>query len=271
MVRHEVVKGYAKKIKKGGNEMNLNLKTLSTLLVIFFLLVTQSINADNNYELVDSSDLSFDITFENNLYNGVVTKFYNPVTKSSGVYVKIKNTTITSFTCNGQKLEVKNNKIDDGFVETTKYGNMKIGLYGPPPHEVIVWLTPEQKTTLQELISSKQKQEIPPHSGKALVGNEAEKKYEPDQALVKASFKKAKELGHNPIPVFVKKKGGNIIITGGVMMSIRNGRQTWVENDMLINVGEFSIPVGDFKVSKGEYAIVKGNKFVKQAGKIIPD
>lgn len=142
--------------------MNFIVKTFSTLLVISVLLVTQSVNADNNYELVDSSELSFDVTCENNLYNGVVTEFYNPVTKSSELYIKIKNTTITSFTCNGQKLELKNNKIDDGFVETTKYGNIKMGLYGPPPHETIVWLTSEQKIALQELISSKQKKEILP-------------------------------------------------------------------------------------------------------------
>ena len=96
-------------------------------------------------------------------------------------------------------------------------------------------------------------------------------KYKPDQALVQASFKRAKELGHNPIPMYVEKKEGNIIITGGAMMSIRNSRQTCVENDMVINVGEFSITVADFKLLKGEYAVVKGEKFVKQAGKITSD
>lgn len=105
----------------------------------------------------------------------------------------------------------------------------------------------------------------------AICGDKEEEKYKPDQALVQASFKKAKELGHNPIPMYVEKEGGNIIITGGAMMSIRNNRQTCVENDMVINVGEFSLPVADFNLLKGEYAVVKGGKFVKQAGKIISD
>ena len=98
-----------------------------------------------------------------------------------------------------------------------------------------------------------------------------EEKYKPDQTLVQASFKKAKELGHNPIPMYVEKEGGDIIITGGAMMSIRNGRQTCVENDMIINVGEFPLPVADFNLLKGEYAVVKGGKFVKQSGKITSD
>lgn len=96
-------------------------------------------------------------------------------------------------------------------------------------------------------------------------------KYKPDQALVQASFKKAKELGHNPIPMYIKKEGGNIIITGGAVMSIRNGRQTCVENDMVINVGEVSLPVAGFNLSKGEFAVVKNGKFVKQAEKITSD
>jgi len=105
-------------------------------------------------------------------------------------------------------------------------------------------------------------------SSNAISADKSEEKYKPDQALVQASFKKAKELGHNPIPMYVEKEGGNIFIAAGVMMSIRNGRQTCVENDMVINVGEFPFPVSDIKLFKGEYAVVKNGKFVKQAGKI---
>ena len=104
-----------------------------------------------------------------------------------------------------------------------------------------------------------------------ICGDKKEEKYKPDQALVQASFKKAKDLGHNPLPMYVEKEGGNIIITGGAMMSIRNNRQTCVENDMVINVGEFPFPVSDIKLLKGEYAVVKNGKFVKQAGKITSD
>ena len=95
-------------------------------------------------------------------------------------------------------------------------------------------------------------------------------KYKPDQKLVQAAKKKAEELGYNPIPMFVESEGGNIMITGGAMLSIRNGRQTYVEKDMIINVGEFPIPVQGFKINKGEYAVVLGGKFVKQDGKIEP-
>lgn len=133
--------------------MKLNFKILSSLFAISFLLVSSSANAADNYEYVDSSELSFEVTFENNLYNGTVTEFINPVTERSGLYIKIKDTIITSFTCNGQNIEIKNNKINDSIVETTKYGKIKIGLWGQQSNDVIVWLTPEQKKALQELVS----------------------------------------------------------------------------------------------------------------------
>ena len=98
-----------------------------------------------------------------------------------------------------------------------------------------------------------------------------EDKYKPDKALVDACFKKAKELGYNPIPVYRTEEGGGIAITGGVKLTIRNGRQTFVENDMVINVGEFPIPVSDFEISKGEYAVLKAGKWVKQDGIISSD
>lgn len=104
----------------------------------------------------------------------------------------------------------------------------------------------------------------------AFCGDKSEE-YKPNDDLVKASFKKAKELGHNPIPMYLEKKGGNIIITGGAMLSIRNGRQAYDENDMVINVGEFPISVADFKLLKGEFAVVRDGKFLKQTGKIISD
>ena len=136
--------------------MKVNLKILlSSLLVISFLIVVSSANAASDYEYVDSSDLSFKVSFENNLYNGTVTEFINPVTKSSGLYVKIDDTKITSLTCNGKNIELKNNKINDSFVETIKYGKIKIGLWGQGSNDVIVWLKPDQKKAFKELCSSK--------------------------------------------------------------------------------------------------------------------
>lgn len=101
----------------------------------------------------------------------------------------------------------------------------------------------------------------------ALCG-ETEKKYEPDKAIIEASKKTAKELGYNPIPVFVKKKGGSNFVTGGVRLSIRNGRLAFVDGDMVINVGQLAVTVADVTLSKCEYAVVKGGKLVKQAGRI---
>jgi hypothetical protein len=96
-------------------------------------------------------------------------------------------------------------------------------------------------------------------------------KYKPDKALVDESFKKAKGMGYNPIPVYMVEEGGSIAITGGVKLTIRNGRQTFVENDMIINVGEFPIPVSDHNISKGEFAVMKAGKWVKQDGIISSD
>jgi hypothetical protein len=100
------------------------------------------------------------------------------------------------------------------------------------------------------------------------VSIEAADNSEPDQALIKASFKKASELKHNAIPLYVKSKEGNIIITGGAMVSIGNNKFGLAENDMAVNVGEFPIKVGGFTLLKGEYVVVKTGKIVKQPGKI---
>ena len=102
-------------------------------------------------------------------------------------------------------------------------------------------------------------------------GDKSGENYKPNEALVQAAFKKAKELGHNALPMYVEKEGGNNITMGGTTKSIRNGRQTCVENDMVINVGEFPFPVGDLKLLKGEFAVVKDGKFVKNTKKITSD
>jgi len=60
-------------------------------------------------------------------------------------------------TCNGQNIELKNNKINDSFVETIKYGKIKMGFWGQGSNDVIVWLKPEQKNAFKALGSSKWK------------------------------------------------------------------------------------------------------------------
>ena len=116
----------------------------------------------------------------------------------------------------------------------------------------------------QELLASPGKGKITATRSKIEIGD----KIGPDQALIKLSFDKAKELGHNGVPIFVRKKGGNVIIVGGAVFSIGNNQAQWAENDMIINVGEFSIPFGGFTIEKGEYAVVINGSPVKQPGKI---
>jgi hypothetical protein len=107
-----------------------------------------------------------------------------------------------------------------------------------------------------------------------VICGDTEEKYKPDQALAEASCKKAKELGHNPILLFVDE-GRNIMITSAknceVIFNIGNSQFEPVENDMLINVGEIPFPIDGINLSKGEYAVVKGGKIVKQIGKITSD
>ena len=91
--------------------MKLYPSILSLLLVILFFLSVLNVNAAENYKYVDPSDLSFEVTFKDDLYNGTVVEFMNPVTKNSGLYVKIVNTIITSLKCNGQSIEIKNNNM----------------------------------------------------------------------------------------------------------------------------------------------------------------
>lgn len=134
--------------------MKCYLKILLTL-AISLIMFASNANAAEKYKYVDSSELAFKIEFENNLYSGTATEFVNPVTKQSGLYIKLNDTKITSFTCNGKKVELKNNKIIDGFVETMKYGKIKLGLWGQMSNNLIVWLKPEQKKAFQELISLK--------------------------------------------------------------------------------------------------------------------
>jgi len=113
----------------------------------------------------------------------------------------------------------------------------------------------------------------------ALCG-EGEKNNEPKSAIIEASKSKAKELGYNPIAVYMKEKGGSLSITGGARLHVENNRQTFVEGDMVINVGELPVSFADFPLLdsftpsdkiillKNEYAVLKGGKFTKQTEKI---
>jgi hypothetical protein len=110
--------------------------------------------------------------------------------------------------------------------------------------------------------------------------DEGGKNYQPENAVIEASKEKAKELGYNPIPVYMKEGDDGLSITGGAILQVKNFRQTFVEGDMVINVGELSVPFVNFPLlddfnaprkiilSKGEYAVLKDGQFAKQTGKI---
>lgn len=90
----------------------------------------------------------------------------------------------------------------------------------------------------------------------------------PDQALAQAAFKKAKELGYRPKVMYLEKEGDlekKMIQNGQVIL------YSDLENDMVVNVGEFPFTISDIKLLKGEYVIFKNGKFIKQAGKITAD
>lgn len=103
----------------------------------------------------------------------------------------------------------------------------------------------------------------------AISGDKPIEKYKPDQALVQASKKIAKEHGYSCTFLYKEKKEGNIKMFG--IMHIRSGEQSFDENDMLVNVGDIPVKVGVFNLLKGEYVVVKGGKFVKQSGKVTSD
>ncbi len=91
----------------------------------------------------------------------------------------------------------------------------------------------------------------------------------PDQTIIEKSKITAMSLGLNPIPVYIEEEKGEIVFTGGASLTIRDGQYTYIENDMVINVGKLSVPFADFHLLTGEYAVVKSGRFIKQTNKII--
>ena len=120
----------------------------------------------------------------------------------------------------------------------------------------------------QELLASPAKGKIAATPAKVETGD----KFGPDQALIKASFAKAKELGYNGIPIYVRT-GGNIVICAGAMFNMVNNQFQWTDNDMIVNVCDFPIPLGlgGVILSTGEYVVVKNGNYEKQPGRITAD
>lgn len=90
-----------------------------------------------------------------------------------------------------------------------------------------------------------------------------------DQAIIAAGVAKAKELKANPVPL-VSDKTGKVFIPKGYKFSIRNGRFSIAENDMLINATAKKITLAGTELQRGEYAVVKEGKVVKGEASLLP-
>ena len=89
-----------------------------------------------------------------------------------------------------------------------------------------------------------------------------------DESIIHTGKEKAKEMELNPIPVYTDGKG-EIIIVPGTLFSIRNGKWSLVNGDMLINVGNRPVAAEGITLNKGEYAIVQNGKAQKQSGSLM--
>jgi len=92
-----------------------------------------------------------------------------------------------------------------------------------------------------------------------------------DENIIRAGREKARQMGFNPIPVYVDEKG-EIIIVSGTQFSIRNGKWVLDNGDMLINAGDRPLPIaGGSVLKKGEYGVVKNYKLKKFQDNLISD
>ena len=131
------------------------MKKLLGCLIVVTILLQPLLAGAANYVLSNPSEISFDIVFEKHLFNFTVTEYIDPDTKNESLYMKVNNTKVESFTCEGHKIALAKNIIDDGYIVTKDYGKMKIGLFGSPPHTVRVWLTQTQLKALKALKSKR--------------------------------------------------------------------------------------------------------------------
>ena len=89
-----------------------------------------------------------------------------------------------------------------------------------------------------------------------------------DQKLVDAGKQKAKQMDHNPVCIFVNKNG-NIVITQS-LFTIKNSQVTFVDGDMVINVGKDDATIWGTILKEGEYGIIKNGKLEKGKDLILP-
>jgi hypothetical protein len=89
-----------------------------------------------------------------------------------------------------------------------------------------------------------------------------------DQKLVDAGKQKAKQMGHNPVCIFVNKNE-SIVITQS-LFTIKNSQATFVDGDMVINVGKDDATIWGTILKEGEYGIIKNGKLEKGKDLILP-
>lgn len=88
---------------------------------------------------------------------------------------------------------------------------------------------------------------------------------EASQAIIDAAHEIAKENNYNPITVYTGKDGKNY---QSGMLNIRDGRQTLIDGDMLINATRGPLTVGEVEIKRGEYVHIKDGNPIKGEIKI---
>lgn len=89
-----------------------------------------------------------------------------------------------------------------------------------------------------------------------------------DQKLIDVGKQKAKKKGHNPVCIYADKNGG-IYITQS-KFAIRNNQATFIDGDMVINVGKEDASVWGAILKNAEYGIIKNGKLEKGDDLILP-
>jgi len=88
-----------------------------------------------------------------------------------------------------------------------------------------------------------------------------------DQNLVNAGKQKARKMKHNPVCIYVDKSG-TVYITQS-KFAIRNNQATFIDGDMVINVGKENATVWGVNLTTAEYGIVKNGKLEKSNDPIL--
>jgi len=118
------------------NNFTIKISTIIAAVVLIFTMNAQ-VYAEGNYQVVDPSELSFTVKTESVFFTDGGRKIVG---------------TIKALYCEGHEIELVTKEIQDGFIDTKKYGKIMIS---PPPNLSTPYLpisvTPEQKKELLKL------------------------------------------------------------------------------------------------------------------------